>query len=460
LRKLLGEEKGFALVATILILLIVSILGIAIVSTATSNLRLTRMDSRSQSAYYIAEAGLNEIVDRINTKIHDKNNNYKTGDDLFRDIESLFLKDFTLDDFDLNRGEQPKSLVTVTCAATDRDMRRYKIKSIGTIGSSTRTVSTMIDISWESQQEIGDMEDVFIYSPQTYFTGETINGKGGTIISNGLTDKNFHGGTKLNVTNIYFADSVVLTGGLPILGSDSNDGRIYIDGDFKLGTWGHVYGDVYVNGDLRPGGITFHGNVYVNGDVEFGENVGPIKRIEYTGKITAPSHLTLPKNLVKVSSVPSFEIPLLDIRLRDDLWYKNQGYDIVGTVTVDQAPKNAKVYANNYTIKNNINSLDDNKIIISKGDISINGGWNKFTGALIAPNGEVSLGQGEFNGIIISKNGLRVVGGGGVINMRTLSDFFTEDTMPIGVYKGGQGDNGGSSYGQGKMEITSPTREE
>jgi len=130
LRKLLGEEKGFALVATILILLIVSILGIAIVSTATSNLRLTRMDSRSQSAYYIAEAGLNEIVDRINTKIHDKNNNYKTGDDLFRDIESLFLKDFTLDDFDLNRGEQPKSLVTVTCAATDRDMRRYKINPL------------------------------------------------------------------------------------------------------------------------------------------------------------------------------------------------------------------------------------------------------------------------------------------------------------------------------------------
>ncbi|MCK9268642.1 MAG: hypothetical protein M0P14_08015, partial [Alkaliphilus sp.] len=108
-------------------------------------------------------------------------------------------------------------------------------------------------------------------------------------------------------------------------------------------------------------------------------------------------------------------------------------------------------------------------VIVSKRDINITGWVGGMTGALIAPNGSVTINHGNFTGIIISGKGFKQTGGGGTINMLEMSDLFTEDTLPIIVYEengsdngnGGTGDNGSGNEGnqKSKLEIIEPIRE-
>jgi len=69
IRPLVRDEKGVTLVATLIILIVVTIFGATIMGVTTANFRMAKLDSKSQSAYYIAEAGVHYIVDRINTEI-------------------------------------------------------------------------------------------------------------------------------------------------------------------------------------------------------------------------------------------------------------------------------------------------------------------------------------------------------------------------------------------------------
>ena len=62
-KKWFRNEKGFALTFVMLVLVVVSILGLAVVGMSTSAFRMTRIDSDSESAYYIAEAGINYTID-------------------------------------------------------------------------------------------------------------------------------------------------------------------------------------------------------------------------------------------------------------------------------------------------------------------------------------------------------------------------------------------------------------
>lgn len=66
-----GNQNGFVLVTVILALLLISVLGIAIIRITTSTFKMTKIDSKSQSAYYIAESGINKAVDEIGKKAED-----------------------------------------------------------------------------------------------------------------------------------------------------------------------------------------------------------------------------------------------------------------------------------------------------------------------------------------------------------------------------------------------------
>ncbi|NLJ79208.1 MAG: hypothetical protein GX329_07585, partial [Tissierellia bacterium] len=61
MKKILKGQRGFALITTLLVLMLVSMLGLAVMSVAASNFTMTGIDNISQSAYYIAEAGVNHM---------------------------------------------------------------------------------------------------------------------------------------------------------------------------------------------------------------------------------------------------------------------------------------------------------------------------------------------------------------------------------------------------------------
>lgn len=465
------EQKGFVLITTIFALALISVLGVGIIGVTTSNLNMVKIDSRSQSAYYVAEAGANHMVDEINMKVQENSDKYQTSIDFFQYIENHFTNEIKVfDSFERNNQEQPMAFITVsrTDANVDEDARDYKIESVGKIGSSERTVSLVVTLTWENVQQTGNMDAISIYGPKFTFTGSVINGEENTIVSGGLMTHDLNEGTKMDVTNLYFGGPVTMDGGSASLGNKSSSGSIYIDGNLHLtsGTR-NIYGDVHVNGDATLKDAMLFGDIYVNGNLKFIENgPTPHKKIFYTGTIDAPSYYydensfyqqKILSKCIKVDSVPSFTIPSFDIKLKDSSWYIQNGYIVRNSVTEDVIPDNAKFLVGDY-YSSHYTSPNGNIVIISKKDIDISG-WRNITGVLIAPNGEVKLNIGSFTGVIISKEGLTATGGGWDINLRRLSDFFTESAIPIDIYADNGSSTGEEKNVRTKVEIKIPIRE-
>ena len=466
MKKILGKQQGFALVATILGVAIISVFGIAIMGVTTSNFKMTKTDGRSQSAYYIAEAGVNYIVDQINTEV--SNNSIETRDAFYQHIDNLFTAStLHIDDFDKNNGEQPKALINVKHVGTSEDgnTRDYEIKSRGEIGNSRRTVSSVISIIWK-QDSNELLNSLLFYAKNFTFEGSAINAPSGGIVMDGLETHNLNGGSALNISDMYFNGPVKMDGGSASFGSAEKPGKIFVNGDLEL--WNgtrNVYGDIRVNGKFRLKDAIIHGDVYVNGDLELGwtPQIQESATIYYTGDLEAPDNYndSILSKSIKVHNVDSFEIPMIDFILKEDSWYVNNGYTIHGDEE-GKIPANAKMLVDSY---NNTEWQDITEegevVIVSKGDIILRGG-NGFKGALIAPNGSVTYeGDGTFEGIIISKNELSLTKGGNYFKFKSLTEMFGNDINNLPVIPSNHAEDGSANNKKkASLIIKSNIREE
>lgn len=465
IKRRVKNQKGFALITTLLALALISTLGLAVIGVTTSTFKMTKIDSRSQSAYYIAEAGANYMIDKINKEAEENGSKYKTSAEFFQYIENQVIKKdlITLDSFEKNNSEQPKAFITVSQVGAAKDARDYKIESIGKIGDSKRAVESIISINWNKQENNEIIDQLMFYSKKFDFQGSSVEAPSGSMVTDGMEPHNLNGGSALNISNMYFNGPVVMDGGSASFGSSSKPGNIYVNGnlDFWSGTR-NVYGDIRVKGNFRLKDAIIYGDVYVNGDLELGWKPQIIKNIYYTGKLTAPSNYDkeLLKKCIKVDSVDNFSIPIIDYSLREDIWYKNKGYIIKenependSKEESEKIPHNAKMLVNNY--KNTAwQEITGQVVIVSKGDIILRGGTG-FKGALIAPHGKVVYsGDGTFNGIIISKNEISLPKGGNHFNSKSLSELFGADIPVIATSNVGDGNNGEGSATSKSVKIT------
>lgn len=457
------NRKGFTLIIVLIGLSLISILGFAIIGVTTSTFKMTKIDSESQSAYYIAEAGINYMVDKVNKEVEKNGSKYKTNSEFFRNIDNIFTKNTDIiDSFEANNGDQPKAFITVRNISIDEDTRDYKIESIGEIGNSKRKVSTTISINWTKEESNELVDSLLFYSKKFTFKGSSVNANSGSVVMNGIDNHNLNGGSALNIKNMYFNGPVKMDGGSASFGNSTNSGNIYVNGDLEF--WNgtrNVYGDIRVNGKFRLKDAIIYGDAYVNGDLELGWTPQIHKNIYYTGKlaITNNGKKVDPKNYnqnllskcIKIDTVDSFNIPMIDFSLREDSWYINNGYTVKGNET-GRISDNAKILVNNY--KNSaFQNITGEVVIVSKGDIILRGG-SGFTGALIAPNGRVEYsGDGVFNGIIISKNEINLPKGGNHFNFKSLNELFGND-IPVITSSGIGGENYDNNSGNNNPKVT------
>ena len=105
----------------------------------------------------------------------------------------------------------------------------------------------------------------------------------------------------MNVKRIYILDYAIDVQGNQF-GYKNNPGEIYVANGISFGTYGDVYGDLYVKGTFTPGGANFHGNVYVDGDIDFGDfsYMGTFhKNVAYTGEMINKKHILTHRNSKK-----------------------------------------------------------------------------------------------------------------------------------------------------------------
>ncbi len=268
--------------------------------------------------------------------------------------------------------------------------------------------------------------NIFVYGDNFKFAGNNINGQNATMyIENGLNTDNTNLGSGLNVSKIYFNDEVILNNGSASLGSSLNPEEIHINGNLELWIGGRsVYGDVYVNGNLRLKDAKIYGNIYVDGDVELGwtPTIAENSKIYYTGTLTHPNNYnsSILSKLEKVDSVAQIQMIEYNMpELREDNWYAQKGY-----VSSEDLKNELKIFADSYTW-NKWNASVDNIIIIAKdGDINITGmGGSGITGILIAPKGKVVFQGAYFKGIVITRDGFEVISGGTEVTFKPFDSF-------------------------------------
>ncbi len=280
-----------------------------------------------------------------------------------------------------------------------------------------------------------DLDTVFIAASELIFRGNTLSGAGGTIVLRGdLSSANVGGGSALAVSTMYIDGNVNFTTGNASLGSPTEPGAIYINGDLTLRAGPrNIYGDVYVNGNLIIANATIYGNMYVAGSVTFewgSPTLMPGSSIYYTGTVSSPGWYpqSVLDRAIQVESVPGFEIPSDFVpTLHPDAWYADRGYVSGGILT-----SNMRVFADNYSSTRWRPSVD-NVVIVSKGDITITGlGGSGMTGVLIAPYGQVTFSGAFFTGMVLAGDGFHVISGGTTVTFQNISSFFSSvDDIPV-----------------------------
>lgn len=139
------NEQGSALVYTLMVLLLLSLLGMLVGMVTVGSYKLSDSNRDYTSAYYIAEAGANQVKSDFTKKVNTIYKSSSTKEVFISNVNTEInkLKNTTIA-FTDQFNEKTSSKINVT---GDFDTG-YKILSEGTVGKRNRTVETDFKINW------------------------------------------------------------------------------------------------------------------------------------------------------------------------------------------------------------------------------------------------------------------------------------------------------------------------
>lgn len=149
MRKYVKSNDGYALVIALLVITVVTVLGLGILTTTSSSKKLSEEESKDQTAYYIAEAGLNQKKEELK-EIPNLYNEYIKNKDIKEmkeaDIIKAFLKEIknkpilnkeTIYREDIFKRKNAEAKVIVTIPSETE--LKFMITSTGIIKSNDST---------------------------------------------------------------------------------------------------------------------------------------------------------------------------------------------------------------------------------------------------------------------------------------------------------------------------------
>lgn len=339
------------------------------------------------------------------------------------------------------------------------------------IGKYDRNFSSSIeDIRFKEIIPDFSGELLWVLGGSSQISSSALVGEGKTVVIDTTIDQSWlNSNAHLKVSNIYVDGSVIFDRGSEQLGHSDTLGRVvvkedfidsgsrqifgdlyigsnlksrststtynqnvYVQGNADVGDTPRFKGDLYVDGNLTiSGSINFEGNVFVNGDVIITAggtpNMSSGKNIYYHGELT---HKYQPDNaflnrLIKgpLLPVPAQTIPIVSMpRPKPYTWYLDNHYAVSTSTDV---VSNLKVVTESGFVSTTWSHTAENVIIVAlSGDINIKG-FNRLTGILYAPNGQVEISGGSFEGIVIASKGFKDKEGGGAVKILDLDELLS-----------------------------------
>lgn len=205
------QESGFAIVGVLIIFIIITVLGLSIVTLSFASVKTSTNERDNQSAYYIAEAGLTYQMEKAKNDILViyEDDLVQTEGEFLNKLTEIEEDDIRYEEFDKVNNVQPLAEISVNLM--DGTDNQFIIESTGVIGEQERTVSSSFSVEWEDkyiESESGTYElppfAVFTAGSLTMNNG-TINGRIGTISQNEGAIS-FPGGGPTHNGSIYVQD--------------------------------------------------------------------------------------------------------------------------------------------------------------------------------------------------------------------------------------------------------------
>lgn len=478
----------------LLVLTLVSVLGLAIMGITLNNMKMSTNERTYQSTYYIAESGVNYMVDKVNKRVLDIYQTSTNEMNFFTNVERMITElnnEPPYKNFENSFGQKPeaKIIINTVTDSNSNPFREYKITSTGKINNLSRTVEKQIRVTWFPK-------NTAIIPDTAVFVNGTISLTGGAGIIGGAG------------TNSSAPSSITLDGGAGItgkiyVGPNSGDkvikkpDYIKVDKETKLPqtrpiemfTFDEFPSFPYPSNKEIIDGYNKHfvinnGSLNIDSwmannytlkmtndmqfrDINITQNNTLIIDIGNKNKIIVVNHLNIPTGHIKITGTGKLTIyiqekitlgsgsineptnksnnQLVKDQIKKlDIFYKGPSL----TMGADM-----KIYSSFYAQQANLTmtagSSFQGHIVTGGSKVTINGGANAVTQLFYAPNADVVFsGGGNLTGAIIGKS---FKGDGG--SKVTFENINVEDLPPfIG------GSNGGN-ISIGELISSNPSRE-
>lgn len=458
------NEEGSALVLSMMVLLVLSLLGTALATATMGQHQLNAQNRSSVAAYYAAEGVINEKYNDIETMVYQEYEKHSNKDSFFLAVDNRIqeIEESNLHkDYSSNFNENPETSVDISQSVQVDDSLHYIMTVEGQVGKRTREVSQSFIINWQDKSGGGvalppipentagivknSMElkgnliegDMYFYStsPESVYVrnGTNLRGSifhpssiedGKQLLRSGSIDATFESSNDLIPWDSYQS----LANSFPSIpsyhypsGQQISDGHSYHDviknGVLKLDHW---LVDRYYTGLKMDENIEFS-EIFINGDkhltidpqgqtwdivVDHLNINGDGGHIDIVGKGTINLYIrdqfTFTQGTLNSSGDPN----------QLNIYYAGKssvrfsgGYHLMsGSIFVKDAP----MYFSNTS---NINGF----ILTGGSYVEYDGGSNHNT-ILIAPFAQTNIIRGTIKGIVITENLLIENGGGQILH--------------------------------------------
>lgn len=157
LKKFLKNEKGSAMVLSLMVLMVLSVLGVALGTVTVGSFRLSDNSRDLNSAYYIAEAGANMAYEEIKgytAEAYDVSNSSSIFFEKMNyplNLNNIKTNEKEYDEFADQQGNQPVAKVSIKPISNEGDTKTYTIESVGKVGENTRTVTKEYQLTYNEK---------------------------------------------------------------------------------------------------------------------------------------------------------------------------------------------------------------------------------------------------------------------------------------------------------------------
>src|SRR5690625_3126750 len=207
-------DSGYVLIGVIASFLVLSVLSLTMISISTLSFKTSSSERDHQSAFYIAEAGINYQEQQLKQELLGlyESDLIETQEDFEYRVSG---KANLSGEFIYDKFEQTNAHAEIV--VEQKSPYEYLITSTGYIGKQSRTLSKVMNVEWQEKYEFVQENKAGSAPPFAVFTSGNFSMNNGTIIGDVGTTNTNH-------------SSIVFPGGGPTL-----DGDLYLPGgDAKI----------------------------------------------------------------------------------------------------------------------------------------------------------------------------------------------------------------------------------